>query len=864
MEIFKSIYLIYLIYQLKFWFCSSVHDYEYRYQLGNYFVDIYLFIDQSPYPQIKISALNSENDNKIVYESPLNIPFLIVGNGTVTHPPILNGNYQLHESSTMLTDNMEILHIIGNTTSNEVTIQGNLLNYDIDGFVFDFTLIIALEDHSSLKTLSSTSDHLIQIVFKVNVTSYPSNIIHDESSLIPRLYFYAKSHVNESFYGMGESFTYFNLKGKRIPIVVSEQGVGRGLEPITSYLNVNSSEGVGGNEFTTYSPKALYITNMNHSMMLNNSEIMFINLTNPNIVEFEIWSTNAVIYNFFGNSWIELLESITSVIGRQQGKLPTWSQSGAVIGLEGGTKNVSEIVSNLIKYNVSIGGIWLQDWVGLRHSYDGDRLIWNWELNNDWYPNWNDMILDWKTNHNINVLTYISPFFSNPVNFTNQYRHNFFEQGISNGYFVKKQDDSPYKMYSLSIEFCMLDPTNPFAVDWMSNILKNFTFLEASSSGMMADFGEYLPFDAKLYSGIEASKYHNMYPQEWAKVAMNSVNKLGNQSADILFFMRSSWLYSPPYTPVFWLGDQLTSWDNYDGLKSALTGALSSGLTGQTLTHSDIGGYNVELNLSPDKYYIRTPELLKRWTEFAAFGSALFRTHIGSSTNPIVSQIYNTNSSILHFAKFSRIYGNLSSYRTQLITEASSYGVPIMRPLALHYFYDEGIWSEKFNQYEINTQCQYLFGEDFMIIPSLNEGIDVVNGYLPSFSGVWIHLWSGNAVDLTTEELGKWINDIPASIGYPCVFYKNSSKYGHQLFEFVSHNGYADGYQWNLNPETEKATDSLFTFIVSISITSLLLFLIILYFMVIVVKRIFDNHASPNAFDSKVYKLIDNGESLNS
>jgi hypothetical protein len=31
-------------------------------------------------------------------------------------------------------------------------------------------------------------------------------------------------------------------------------------------------------------------------------------------------------------------------------------------------------------------GIWLQDWVGLQHSWDGDRLIWNWELNNDHYP----------------------------------------------------------------------------------------------------------------------------------------------------------------------------------------------------------------------------------------------------------------------------------------------------------------------------------------------------------------------------------------------------------------------------------------------------------------------------------------------
>jgi len=45
-------------------------------------------------------------------------------------------------------------------------------------------------------------------------------------------------------------------------------------------------------------------------------------------------------------------------------------------------------------------------------------------------------------------------------------------------------------------------------------------------------------------------------------------------------------------------GDQLVSWDSNDGLRSALTGALSSGLVGHAITHSDIGGYTgvYELN----------------------------------------------------------------------------------------------------------------------------------------------------------------------------------------------------------------------------------------------------------------------------
>ena len=118
------------------------------------------------------------------------------------------------------------------------------------------------------------------------------------------------------------------------------------------------------------------------------------------------------------------------------------------------------------------------------------------------------------------VLTYISPFFSDPRNFTSpsSIRRNFYQEGITNGYFVQRQsqDDSssnnnvnssssgtgislvPYSLHSLSIEFCMLDTTNPAAVSWMKNIIKDQLIDEANSSGFMCDFGEYLPFDAIL------------------------------------------------------------------------------------------------------------------------------------------------------------------------------------------------------------------------------------------------------------------------------------------------------------------------------------------------------------------------------
>ena len=115
---------------------------------------------------------------------------------------------------------------------------------------------------------------------------------------------------------------------------------------------------------------------------------------------------------------------------------------------------------------------------------------------------WNEMVTKWKT-QDIRVLTYMSPFFSDPSAYSNSttaFRHNFFQEGIDNHYFIQNTNNTTYLMYSLSIKFAMLDLTNPEAINWMKEIIIQQSVEEAGSSGWMCDFGEYLPFDAVLYS----------------------------------------------------------------------------------------------------------------------------------------------------------------------------------------------------------------------------------------------------------------------------------------------------------------------------------------------------------------------------
>lgn len=110
----------------------------------------------------------------------------------------------------------------------------------------------------------------------------------------------------------------------------------------------------------------------------------------------------------------------------------------------------------------------------------------------------------------------------------------------------------------------------------------------------------------------------------------------------LVFFMRAGFRGNPKWTMLFWEGDQMVSWQANDGIKSSVTGLLSSGISGFAFNHSDIGGYcAVDM---PVIRYQRSEELLIRWMELNAF-SVVFRTHEVSITSLSYKETHSTNKS---------------------------------------------------------------------------------------------------------------------------------------------------------------------------------------------------------------------------
>jgi alpha-glucosidase len=572
-----------------------------------------------------------------------------------------------------------------------------------------------------------------------------------------RVYLTYASAPEERFFGFGVQYTFFDMKGHEVPIFIQEQGIGRGEQPIT--LAADWRADAGGDPYTSYASVPHYITSEMRSLFLENHEYSSFDLREEDSVQVEVFSSRMTGQILHGDTPTELIERYTEYSGRMR-PLPGWILGGAVVGLQGGTQRVLEVSERLEALDTPIAAFWLQDWVGQRETSFGTQLWWNWELDRDQYRDW-DSLREELEKRGVRLMTYVNPFFADDVAEKENHRRDLFEEARREGYLVENEAGEPYVTRISDFSAALVDLTNPEARVWMKGIIKE-ELLGNGASGWMADFGEGLPYDAVLHSGADPRTYHNRYAEEWAEVNREAIRDAGREN-DAVFFNRSGYTRSPEHATLFWVGDQLVSWDEHDGIKSAVTGLISGGISGYTLNHSDIGGYTA-IDSALLKYH-RSEELLERWTELAAF-TVVFRTHEGNRPG-VNHQIYSNEASLRHFSRLAKVYAAWEPYRTELVEEAAGTGLPVVRHPFLHYPSDPEV---------LGLEYQFMVGPELMVAPVLDPGEVEVEAYLPA--GRWVHLWSGRKYGSAGE--GVYAS-VGAPIGEPAVFYKEGSEAGRRM-----------------------------------------------------------------------------------
>eukprot|EP00039_Didymoeca_costata_P016390 m.292933 g.292933 ORF g.292933 m.292933 type:complete len:496 (+) comp16388_c0_seq10:141-1628(+) len=366
--------------------------------------------------------------------------------------------------------------------------------------------------------------HISDVKYTVNITAEsPSCLILNVTSSLhgptekliglqtPSLRLLLSTTEQDKIFGLGVQYSVRNLKGREVPILTSEQGVGRGLEPLTKYLNALRDS--GGNWHTTYSSIPHYMTSSMQSLVLENSEYSLFNLKSTEI-DVQIFTSTVQARLFFGLTPLDLIEAYTEFAGRMP-PLPRWIMERPVIGYEGGTLAVKNLHEKLKASGLVPAAYWLQDWSGLRIDAFGKRLWWNWELDENHYPMWDSLCKN-LSEDGTRVMTYINPYLANTVskdkaNFT----RDLYKEANEKGFLVLDRDNKPLIQASGSTSFTFgtVDLSNPLAADWYMNIIQD-NMLGRQQSGWMADFAEYIPLDANLIGGLGFS-IHNLFPQFW-------------------------------------------------------------------------------------------------------------------------------------------------------------------------------------------------------------------------------------------------------------------------------------------------------------------------------------------------------------
>lgn len=557
-----------------------------------------------------------------------------------------------------------------------------------------------------------------------------------------RIWISIAADQEESIYGCGEQFSELNLRGKKVPLWVTEQGCGRDNGLLAKILNLVAY--AGGHWWTTYIPLPTFISTDNYYVHAESSAYAEYDFRSDDAHILHFWSNPKRLVMDIADSAIGIVGKLSSLLGRQP-KLPDWVFDGVWLGMQGGRDEVDRKLHKALDNNVAVSVLWCQDWEGRRT--DSRALLWNWEYDKDLYPDLPDYIKQLRRK-NVRFMGYNNAFLAE--------HGNLYQQALENGYLVKDKEGNVYSSHNPQFTMGLLDLSNPDCFEWMKNVIKR-NMIGIGLSGWMADYGESCPVDADFFGSEDGEEFHNMYPTEWARLNYEAVKESG-KIGDVVFFSRSGYTGISKYSTCIWAGDQNTDWKKGDGLPSIIPAGISLGLSGIAFYNSDVGGFT---NFPTKR---RGKELFMRWAEHACF-TPIMRTH---DTNLWWKnwQWYSDDETIKHWARLSQIYRKLKPYNLHLMDEYLNKGLPMMRHPYIHYEADAQLHSIKY---------QYLYGRDLLVAPVIEPKTNEWRVYLPDDE--WVHLWNGRVFT-------KGWTEVDAPIGYPPVFYRRESTFK-QLFSKI-------------------------------------------------------------------------------
>lgn len=417
----------------------------------------------------------------------------------------------------------------------------------------------------------------------------------------------------------------------------------------------------------------------------DNAPIGYLDLDskNNNELTYETISGRKTYQVIAGDSWKQILDSYTSLTGKQP-MPPRWALGNFASRF--GYHSQEETLNTIEKFrkdSIPVDAVILDlYWFG--HEVKG--TMGNLEFVRDSFPRPKKMMSD------LDSLCVKTLLITEPFVLTTS---NKWDDAVKNKILAT---DSLGKAYTYDFFFGntgLIDVFKPKSKKWFWNIYKDQ--VEMGVAGHWGDLGEpeMHPSDLQHENGT-ADEVHNIFGNEWAKLIYEGYQKDFPDKRPFIL-MRAGYAGAQRFGLIPWSGDVSRSWS---GLKPQPEISLQMGMQGLAYMHSDLGGFAGNYD---------DPELYTRWLQYGVF-QPVFRPHAQEDV-PSEPVFKDKKTEALAREAIDLRY-RLLPYNYTLVFQNHTKGWPLMRPL----FFDD---PDNYKLYEVSNT--YLWGSDILVSPVLEK-----------------------------------------------------------------------------------------------------------------------------------------------
>lgn len=506
----------------------------------------------------------------------------------------------------------------------------------------------------------------------------------------------------ESFYGLGDKASHFNLKGKRVENWATDQyAFHRDQEPL-------------------YKVVPFYIGlhhNKSYGIFFDNTFRTFFDFCHErrNVTSFWAEGGEMNYYFIYGPAMKDVVKTYTHLTGKPE-LPPLWALGYHQCKWSYYPESkVKEVAHKFRELQIPCDAIYLDiDYM------DGFRCF-TW--NKEYFPEPKRMVSE-LAKDGFKTIVIIDP----GIKIDKEYW--VYQEALKNDYFCKRAD-GPYMKGKVWPGECNFpDYTNPVVREWWAGLFKEL-ISEIGVKGVWNDMnepavmevpGKTFPYDVRHdYDGNPCShrKAHNIYGTQMARATYEGVKRFSYPKRPFII-TRSAYSGAQRYT-CSWTGDNVATWEH---LWIANIQMQRMSISGMGFTGSDIGGFAEQ----------PSGELYARWIQLGVF-HPFCRTH--SSGEHGNQEPWSFGQEVIDITKkFVELRYQLLPYLYTMFWQYVNEGTPLLKPLV--YFDQE--------DYQTHYRTdEFLFGNQILVCPILEPNALGRRMYLPK--GNWYNYWTNEWVE---------------------------------------------------------------------------------------------------------------------